>query len=118
MKSCTDESAWRMREVCMHGSICTSIRKYSNSLSGVSMCAVAGFDAHLVEDVGHQRVALQAAHLVVDRLDDIAPVGGVVAGAQGGLQVAHRVAGRLVGRRLDQCVAPEMPIVWMSAKAS
>ena len=41
-----------------------------------------GVRAHLVEDVSYQRVALQAAHLVVDRLDDIPPVGRVVAGAQ------------------------------------
>ena len=74
------------------------------------MCALAGLRAHLVEDVGDQRIALQAAQLVVDRLHEIAPVGGVVAGAQGGLQVAHRVAGRLVGRRLDQRACAGMPI--------
>ena len=62
MNSCTDESAWRMRDVCMHGSICTSIRKYSKSLSGrVDVCRSRAL-AHLVEDVGHQCVALEAAH--------------------------------------------------------
>ena len=59
--------------------------------------------AHLVQDVGDQRVALQAAQLVVDRLAARRSQSAlVVAGAQGGLQIAHRVGVRLVGRRRDQ----------------
>ena len=58
--------------------------------------------AHLVEDVGDQGVALQGAHLVVDRLQYVQPVIRVVAGPQGGLQVAHGGGVRLVGGGLDQ----------------
>jgi hypothetical protein len=36
---------------------------------------------------------------MVDRLDDVPPIGGVVAGAERGLQIAHMAPIRLIGRQ-------------------